>query len=77
MPPVGYINDRLSTKIINDPERFYLVRQAWDLMLTGAYTVADIGRWLDSRVFTTLRRAHSGGKPLAVSGIYRIFANPF
>jgi len=40
--PQGYLNNKYRDKgekdIINDPDRFGLVRKMWDLMLTGAYT---------------------------------------
>lgn len=43
--PQGYLNDRLEKTVINDPERFHLVKKMWKLMLTGNYTppkVAEI-----------------------------------
>src|SRR3989344_4017534 len=40
--PVGYLNDKLEHTIIEDPERFHLIRRMWDLMLTGNYTPAQI-----------------------------------
>jgi DNA invertase Pin-like site-specific DNA recombinase len=40
--PIGYLNNLAAPKglrtIIPDPERFALIRQMWDLMLTGAYS---------------------------------------
>src|SRR5229473_485406 len=36
--PIGYLNDKESKTIIADPERFSLVQQIWQLMLTGAYS---------------------------------------
>ncbi len=41
-PPIGYLNDKLEKTIVNDPERFSLVRKMWDLMLTGAYTAPQV-----------------------------------
>ena len=41
MAPLGYLNDRNhpqgQRKIIRDPVRFPLVRQLWDMMLTGSF----------------------------------------
>lgn len=42
VPPIGYKNDRENKIIIDDPERFDLVRKMWGLMLTGTYTVKNI-----------------------------------
>lgn len=77
LAPLGYLNDRPgekgSSRIINDPERFDLVKKMWEMMLTGAYTppaIADIAnrRW-------NLRNPN--GKPLIRSSIYELFSNPF
>ena len=44
--PVGYLNhtDKKTGEntLIKDPERFPLIRQMWDLMLTGQYSVTQI-----------------------------------
>ena len=78
MAPVGYLNDIATKKVINDPERYALIREAWRLLLTGNYSVAMILRRLNDRLgFRTVRRNRSGGKPLALSALYRVFANPF
>jgi DNA invertase Pin-like site-specific DNA recombinase len=37
LAPLGYLNDKEAKTIIVDSERFSLVRQMWQLMLTGAY----------------------------------------
>jgi len=75
--PLGYLNDKSKGKgmneIVEDPDRFKLVKKMWELMLTGRYSppkIMDIAnnKW-------GFRTAH--GKPLSRSGIYRIFTNPF
>ncbi len=44
--PAGYLNNRVKDKgekdIVNDPERFQIIRRIWDLMLTGLYTPPQI-----------------------------------
>ena len=40
--PLGYKNDLLNHTIIEDSERFHLVRKMWDMMLSGNYTVSQI-----------------------------------
>lgn len=82
LAPLGYRNNRFKDQgmrdIEPDPERYSLVRQMWDLLLTGAHTVPQIqrlanGTWgLRTRQMKTL-----GGKPLALSTVYEMFTNPF
>lgn len=76
--PSGYVNELSEHTIQVDPVRFSLVRQAWDLMLTGNYTVNQILNKLNNEWgFISIKRKKSGGKPLALSGLYRIFTNLF
>src|SRR5579885_1507870 len=37
MAKTGYLNDPATRTIVPDPERFPLVREMWELMLSGAY----------------------------------------
>ncbi len=76
--PMGYLNDKENKIIINDPERFSLIRKMWDLMLTGNYTppkILDISntQW----GFRTRKTKRMGGNPLSKSGIYKIFTSLF
>src|SRR5947209_14079807 len=41
-PPLGYLNDKTTRTIVKDPDRFPLVRQMFDLLLTGAYSARRI-----------------------------------
>lgn len=77
-PPLGYLNDRTDSTIMPDPERFNLVRRAWDLLLSGAHTPSKIQSIMndDWGVRTPLRK-HSGGRPIAVGTMYHMFSNPF
>ncbi len=78
LAPVGYLNDREASTIVADPERFEIVKKFWQYALTGAYTVPQL---LDLATnewgLRTKKRKKSGGKPLTVSGAYRLLANPF
>lgn len=80
--PPGYLNTPDRTQglriVVQDPERFPLVRRMWDLMLSGGYSAPRIlklanGEW----GYRTPRRRNGGGIPLSMSGIYKIFNNPF
>ena len=78
MPPLGYLNDKENKTIINDPERFNLVRKMWDLMLTGNYTPPKILKIASKEWgFRTRKFKKSGGGELSVSGIYKLFTNLF
>ena len=76
--PIGYLNRLEDHTIIPDPARFPLIRRAWDLYLTGAYTVPTILKKLNNDWgFRTVRRKRSGDHPIAISGMYKLFTNPF
>ncbi len=76
--PLGYLNEPQTRTIVKDPERFPLVRQMFDLMLTGAYPVrriCEIARY--EWGFRTPKYKRIGGKPLALCSVYRILTQPF
>lgn len=75
---LGYLNDKENKIIINDPERFNLVRKMWDLMLTGSYTPPKILSIVnDEWGFKTRKTKRMGGTPLSRSSIYNIFTSLF
>ncbi len=78
----GYMNDRLADKgnktILSDPDRFPLIRKAWDAMLTGTYTVMQILSLLnDEWGYRTPKHKRIGGKPMTRSQIYKTLTDPF
>lgn len=80
--PIGYLNnkheDKGSRTIRKDPVRFPIVRQLWDMMLTGAHSPHRILEFATHELgFRTPMRKRIGGKPLARSAIYKLFTNPF
>lgn len=80
--PLGYLNTKTESRgenyIIKDPERFPLLRKAWDLMLTGNYTADQIlGKLNDEWGFRTRKSKRKGCKPMSRSTIYRMFTNQF
>lgn len=78
LAPVGYLNDRNTQGIIKDSDRFMLIRKAWDLMLTGSYSVRQILKILNKEWgFRTIKRKKQGGVPLALSHLYSVLTNPF
>lgn len=75
--PEGYRNNIVEKTIEADGERFLLLREAWSMMLIGAYSVPQILEELTGRGFRTKKTKRSGGKPMSRSALYRVFANPF
>lgn len=74
---IGYMHNPYKHKgekeIVNDPERFDLVRQMWDMMLTGAYTPPAVLK-IATEEWGLRNRME---KRIAKSNIYRIFSDPF
>lgn len=78
LAPQGYLNDKEEKTIVDDPERFHLVRKMWDLMLTGNYTPPKILKIATEEWgYRTRKFKKIGGGELTKSGIYSIFTNPF
>ena len=78
LAPLGYKNDRDTKTIEIDPERFPLIKQMWDLMLTGTYNPTQVRHKANNEWgFRTPLRKRTGGKPISHAAIYRLFANPF
>ncbi len=75
---LGYVNDKLEHVIIEDKERFPLVRKMWELMLTGNYTPTQILEIANKKWgFKTQKTKRGGGTELSTSVIYKIFTNIF
>jgi site-specific DNA recombinase len=77
LPPLGYLNEPKERTIVKDPERFSLIRQAWDLLSQGHSPSKILKILNDQWGFRTRLRNKTGGKPLSLSGLYKIFGNPF
>lgn len=75
LAPEGYRNDRDLKIIIPDQDRFPLIRKAFDMYLTGDFSVTEVKEALDSWGYTTIKRKKRGGGPLTRSAIYHMFTN--
>jgi len=79
--PVGYVNARSEGGekiIVPDPDRFSLLKRIWELLLSGGYSAPQLLELATNDFgLRTPKRKRLGGSPLSVSGIYRVFANPF
>lgn len=76
-PPEGYLNDREHRTIVIDSARFPFIRRMFELHLSGMSPagIARIAR--DEWGYLTRSGARSGGRPLALSSVYKILGNPF
>ncbi len=82
LAPLGYLNTPHlpggSRKIVKDSERFDIVKQIWDMMATGRYSVKELWKYLDNDLGLRTRKfKREGGKPLSLSSLYKIFRDPF
>lgn len=76
--PIGYLNDKESKRTVKDPERFPIIRQLWDLMLTGTHSPNQIHKIATNEWgLRTVKRKRIGGGPLALSALYSVFSNRF
>jgi site-specific DNA recombinase len=70
--------DKVITKTVFDPERIELVKKMWTMLLSGVYTPRQIRKIANEEWNYTLRKTRkTGGKPIGLSSIYRIFNNLF
>ena len=76
--PIGYLNKFDDKTIIQDPEHAPHIRRMFELMLTGAYTAAEVRRIANEEWgYRTPKKRRSGGVPLGNGVFYKILANPF
>lgn len=83
LPPLGYMKERDSSfqrgaaPTVPDPERFAVVRQIWDDMLTGIVTVAEATRRAVERGLTTRASRVRSAAPIATGAVHLLLRNPF
>lgn len=74
--PEGYVNDRINKIIEIDPLRFPLLRQAFDMYLTGNYSIQEVLRYLNEDCsYRTRKHNIKGGGPLSYASLYYMFRN--
>jgi len=80
--PIGYLNEttlaggKQIKKIILDPARAVLVKQAFRLYATGEYSLAELQGELSAKGLTS-PNGRKPGAMVPVSGLARMLANPF
>src|SRR3989344_6608179 len=82
LAPIGYANTKTETRgenyIIEDDERFGLVRKMWDLMLTGNYSVPQVRDIATHKWgLLTPKKKKIGGRPIGYTSAYNMFSNIF
>jgi site-specific DNA recombinase len=79
--PIGYLNAKSEAGekiIVPDPNGFPALKRVWELLLSGGYSGPQLlGFATNDLGIRTPKRKRLGGSPLSVSGIYRMFSNPF
>lgn len=80
--PQGYLNTKTEARgenyIVKDPERFPIIRKAWDLMLTGNYSVPEIRDKMNNEWgYRTRKSGSRGGNPISRSSLYELLKKPF
>src|ERR1035437_2433584 len=83
LAPLGYLNSKFETRGENyikvDPERFPLIRKAFDMMLTGNYPPPKILEIMNNEWgMRTRKTKHKGGNPIGRTTLYDgVFSNIF
>ena len=80
--PIGYLNTKMaehgSNYIIKDTERFDIVRQLWDMVLSRQHTTSEILKIILNETGLKPRPPHRGKLgQLTLSGLYNLLTNPF
>jgi len=77
-PPTGYKNEPELRTIVSDTETFPIMKKLFEKAVTGSYTIAELERMLRQEWgFRTPKRKRTGGRPLSLGSLYRIFHDPF
>lgn len=82
--PLGYLNRRAIDEhgrevrdVILDPLRAPLVREAFRLYATGAWTLSQLASHLTSRGLTSRATTHQSSRPMTAARLRAIFTNPY
>ena len=77
-PPLGYLNDKETETIIEDPERYLNVSELLRLAIDRGYSVQRLWQIaVYDMGLTTRKSKRIGGKLVSPSSIYKILKNPF
>lgn len=74
--PVGYQNNLATHEVEPNPETFPIVEQAWKLLLSGQFSVAEIHRELIGLGLRGMFKSHKE-RPISKSAVYKLLKNRF
>ncbi len=74
--PMGYLNNPITREIDIDPDRFPLIKEAWERLIVDRMPVRHIHKYLVDRGMTISNR-HGSEKPPSIATVYKMFQNPF
>ena len=79
--PLGYMNtiDRLKgeKEVEPDPNSYHLVRELWELLLSGDYSVLQLAKKANEIGLRVPATRNKPEKKFSQSGLYKLFKNPF
>jgi len=70
--PTGYLNNRLTKKMVKDPERYLLIQNLFELYATGRYSLKEV-----RNIIADQNLKSRNEKVLSVSNVQHILKNPF
>lgn len=78
----GYSNEKFAEKgnktILSDQIRFPIIKKAWQLALTGAWSPPKILNYINNEMgYRSPQKGKLGGKPMCRSQMYLVFRDPF
>lgn len=76
-PRLGYIRDRTTMQLVQDPDRFSLIGEMWRLLIAGTAPLDILARAREEWGLCTPARGKWGGQPISKSALYRLFRDDF
>ena len=81
MVPQGYLNwhdNEGKPIVIKDPERFHIIKGAFERYLTGAYSVPELLSYINNDChYLSKKKKKIGGRPLGITSLHHMLENPF
>ncbi len=83
LAPLGYLNIRTTSggaeirEVTTDPDRFHLVKFAFDSYATGDWTLSQLAEELNRRGLTTRESPKRPARPITTTALHKILTNPY
>ena len=75
--PWGYLNNRLTKKIIINKKTYKFIKKAFHLYSTGKYSYKDISQYLASRKIGRINKKTKKLESYSINGVYHMLTKPF